>query len=485
MATTHVLSADTRMEDLPGLASGDTIALGGHVLTCETDLSAITGLKATDPGTIRLLDGGRCDFSGAALPATVAIDGGTADNPLPAHGDYGYPLRAAACIKCTGSPIPAAVASHCAGNAARAPFARTIASSAGSMTLDRLVDWESGDALLILQSSGTCTLVTVAGIDHATRVVTLSTTNNAGAGVLIALATAGFVFNGPNANGGYLAGPVSGDEVGTFQVGTAWTSAHFSGPVDVGRIVAPYGGEALFSSNEIRVGTLVSGMRFSSEPRCPVGDIGRIVGAQIGSGRANVRAFGGVIAASNALSPVSSHVELCDVELPSALYSSLGSQSELVLRTTEPRTCVVHHSGGLATLVQRVDFAVPTSLPDAWLLSPIGNGTAWHDEPVTVRPGETLAVQWYAMLGEEGAEAGVQVLDGEFPGFGSMAVGMGHAECFAAYTIPAATEALRWIPPVNLSWRNTSQRTRKIVLRGWAKGGSAYSRIGTVQGGLA
>jgi hypothetical protein len=483
---THTLIAYTRMEDLTGLASGDTISLNGHVLTCETDLSAKTGLYATGTGTIRLLDGGNCDFSGSnPLPATVTLEGGTEENPLPAHGDYGYPLRAAACIKNAANIFAGQIISHCEGNASRVPFARTIASSAGSMTLDRPVDWESGDALLLLKSDGSATLVTADGINHDTRVVTLSTTANAGVGTVAALATAGFVLQGASANGVYTTGPVSGDELGTVQVGTNWRAQHFAGNVDVGRIVAPYTGDTLFSTNAIRVGTLVSGMSIAYSSSNPAADIGRIVGARIASGPARVRAFGGVIAASNALSPTYGRVELCDVELPAALYSSLGGNSELFLRTTEPRTCVVHRAGGLATLVQRADFAVPTSLPDAWFLSPVGDGTAWHDEPVTVRPGETLAVQWYAMLGEDGATAGVQILDGEFPGFGSMALGMGLAECFAEYAIPAATEALRWIPPVNIAWRNTSQRTRKIVLRGWARGGSAYSRIGTVQGGIA
>lgn len=503
MATTHSLVADTRMEDLPGLASGDTIALGGHGLTCESNLSAITGLYATGTGTIRLLDGGNCDFSGSSpLPETVTIEGGTEDNPLPAHGDYGYVGRASARIAIKGRTVfYGKIVSHCLGNSSRVQMAVCTSATSSTITLDRTVDWEPGDVIAWQTNSPSNTIPfpRVTAIDGFT--ISHDGNTMAPAGAMVLLMTAGFVVHADNRGFPLIAGSVLGDELGLSN--TDWGTASLQGEVKIERIAAigPNSSGAshtvLGSGAHGSVGCLVTvarGVGISStkwsESSCGPLDIRHEYA--LGNGGADINSFGfrGKLRVKGGciLKPsvgVIGCAEYADCNLPSTLYSQFYKESELVIRATEPRLCTVHRAAGIVTLVDRTDIEVPTSLPDAWRLDPIEDGTAWHDVPMTVLPGKTLSCIWYWMLGEEGATAGCQILDGEGPGWGSIAMNPGMAEVLAETTAPADASPLRPFVTTPIAWRNTSREIRKVVLRGWARGGTAYSRIGPAAGGIA
>jgi len=454
---THVLTADTRMEDL-GLASGDTIALNGFVLTCETDLSAITGLYATGSGTIRLLDGGNADFSGSnPLPADITIEGGTEETPLPAHGDYGYEMRSSACIKVRASAKhKCSFLTHCVGNWNRPQCAKILSISGNVVYLDSDMELEPGDEVTSNVSGNSRYFVS--SYNQENNAVTLTSTSNLAAGNLFVLVTAGFcVFSS-----GYLFidGDVIGDEIGAISSHANASTPIFLGALNIERIACAYRTwtvtEGVLRNASGKVGTFCTGSVLFGVDGNGGGcvTIGRLYAAAgiCGDGSTGVRtpssvyAFGGMI--GNAWAGVPTGVsELVDVDIKNPIYNTLSSTAELTLRTTgDVPTCAVHRAGGIATLVQRADFTVPTSLPNAWLLTPIDDGTAWHDEPVTVRPGETLTIQWYGFLGDEAASMGVQILDGDCAFFGQVAVPMGAADVLAEYTVPEGTEVLQWLP---------------------------------------
>ncbi len=514
MATTHALSADTRMEDLPGLASGDTIALGGHVLSCETDLSAITGLYATGTGTIRLLDGGNCDFSGSnPLPATVTIEGGTEDNPLPAHGDYGYVGRAAAVLTLRGgTTFSGNIISHCVGNSNRVQAAIATASTSSTIVLDREVDWGPGDAIGWTNGpseGGDTSLFYLTARDTSGKMITHAANTTVPIGAVCVLLSVGLALGSTSGHLG-LDGHIKGDEVGLFLSNNNVTG-RVCGLLDIVRIAllpgfscANFRLGALFGPSAAgRAGTAVTsawlcGYRYNIATVYSVPPVGPLrigeafacgIGCTFYNGHYGVRAQlairkGGIIL--SAVAPCYARSEYVDVSLPENLYSSIVDFDELVIRTTGNHpTHTVHRAGGIATLVDRTDIEVPTSLPDAWRLDPIEDGTAWHDVPMTVLPGKTLSCIWYWMLGEEGATAGCQILDGEGPGWGSIAMNPGMAEVVAETAVPDGASPLRPFVAVPISWRNPGREIRKVVLRGWARGGTAYSRIDPAAGGLA
>ena len=515
MATTHTLVADTRMEDLPGLASGDTIALGGHVLTCETDLSAITGLYATGTGTIRLLDGGNCDFSGSnPLPATVTIEGGTEDNPLPAHGDYGYVGRAAAVITLRGgTTFSGNIISHCVGNSNRVQAAIVTTSTSSSIALDREVDWEAGDAIGWTNGpseGGDTSIFYLAARTASGNMVTHAANTTVPAGAVCSLLTVGFAV-GSRYGSLMLDGHIRGDELGVY-VAANNSDGVVCGNINIARIAllpwfscsysrfgALFGPRAMGRAGIAVTSAYLCGARIASNtnnhfPYPLIGPllIGTAVAAGIGHtwggthycARVQLSIRNGWIILSK-VAPSYGRSEYVDVSLPKNLYSSIVPSDELVVRTTNPPTHTVHRAGGIATLVDRADIEVPTSLPDAWRLDPIEDGTAWHDVPMTVLPGKTLSCIWYWMLGEEGATAGCQILDGECPGWGSIAMNPGMAEVLAETAVPDGASPLRPFVAVPISWRNPGREIRKVVLRGWARGGTAYSRIDPAAGGLA
>ena len=514
MATTHALPADTRMEDLPGLASGDTIALGGHVLTCESNLSAITGLYATGTGTIRLLNGGNADFSGSnPLPSTVTIEGGTKDTPLPAHGDYGYVGRAAAVLTLRGgTSFSGNILSHCVGSSGRVQAAIVTGSTSSTVILDREVDWEAGDVIGWTTGpaeSGDPFFFYVTERDASGNIITHAANTTIPVGAVCILLSVGFAV-GCTSDSLALWGHIEGDEIGIFLANNNKTG-RVCGIIDIARIaLLPW-----FSCQYFRLGALFgpevmgrAGIAVTSAWLCgyrynassvystyPVGPlrIGAAFACGIGCTFNNVHYCvraqlyirnGGII--RSPVAPVYGRSEYVDVSLPDNLYSSITNLDELVVRTTSPRsTGVVHRAGGIATLVDRTDIEIPTSLPDAWRLDPIEAGTAWHDVPMTVLPGKTLSCIWYWMLGEEGATAGCQILDGEGPGWGSIAMNPGMAEVLAETAVPDGASPLRPFVSVPISWRNPGREIRKVVLRGWARGGTAYSRIDPAAGGLA
>ena len=512
MATTHTLPADTRMEDLPGLASGDTIALCGHVLTCGSNLSAITGLYATGTGTIRLLNGGNADFSGSnPLPSTVTIEGGTEDTPLPAHGDYGYVGRAAAVLTLrAGTNFAGNILSHCVGNSGRVQAAIVVASTSSTISLDREVDWEAGDVIGWTTGPQETARKTIAISSLMEDAHTILHTSNTvvPVGALCLLLTAGLVIKNSN---GCFSGQILGDEVGLGYDNAGTTNGVLQGSrVNIRRyVVLPTGtGEWITDAISLSIGSFghvgilqtmggAIGWRLTNDNGAYLAqsgplDIGVANAGYIGRVRSGHslsacvhRVLGGTILSN--VAPVYGRSEYVDVSLPATLYSSLSDRDELVIRTTKSTSqlCVVHRAGGIATLVDRTDIEIPTSLPDAWRLDPIEDGTAWHDVPMTVLPGKTLSCIWYWMLGEEGATAGCQILDGEGPGWGSIAMNPGMAEVLAETAVPDGASPLRPFVAVPISWRNPGREIRKVVLRGWARGGTAYSRIDPAAGGLA
>ena len=504
---THTLSADTRLEDIAGLASGDTIALAGHVLTCETDMRAIM-LSASGTGTIRLLNGGGANFAGYYLSEGITLEAGTSENPLPSHGDGTYPLRSAACVvllSVANGLNRCNIVSHCADNAARTQFAKVASATSSVITFDRDMGLELGDVIGICppENDPNIGVATVQSYDSQSNTATISgITRYIPTGSICTLLTSAFCVTCRDSTqmpGFSFYNSIVGDEVG-FLGNKYGDSSCFLGEINLKRMVVGgigyiYAYSPLRGAN-VDIGVYSSNLCNGPSYIAPLaGSIGDAFCPSLFTGYYNngsmlARGTTGrglsVMGGFSSFRPwnVNGRVEMVDCEEPSPLYERMLSTTELVVRTTNPVSCTVHRADGIATLKQRAELSPSIALPDAWLLQQTA-GTAWHDEPIVVQPGATLAVQWYVCLLESGATAGVQILDGDNPLFGQVAVGMGVADTLAEYTLPNDTPVEAWQPVKQLTWRNTTGREKKVVLRGWASGGNAYSRITSVPGGVA
>lgn len=508
----YTLASDTDLSAIPGLSNGWDIGLGGHVLTVSTDMRSVTGLKASGTGTIRLVSGGAADFTGfrnTTIPATITIEGGTAENPLPAHRDAAniadnFPLRSSACMivgqSCT---IEGRVVSHSFTNADRPQYSAIASATATTLTLVDDVALEPGDVVGILFTSvePNTAPAQVSAYDPQTKTATLSaslsTIPDSSCGCILFTSAFAIAQNPGDSNVCFgRMSEVRGDELGV-QWGRYWNASAFNGSVFLRRLVfssltfphnlcvlgdcdircgiyaSNCGNGSSNSSSRYTAhldlaysGSLFSGYYTKNEHAI----FGR--GIKVGGGR--VAAFG--------IEPYGA-AEFVDCELPNPLYSQLRDTSELVVRTTSPETCVIHRAGGIATLVRKGGGDVvmaQSTVASAYQLAPTGAEAVWHDQAVTVEAGARLTVAWRAFC-SIGAIGGIQIL-ADSPLFGQVAVPMGAADVLAEHAESSPSPG-EWGPSRLLSWRNTSGQPVRVWVRGWGQGGTVYSSAQVVKGG--
>lgn len=514
MSETYYLQDEiTRLEDLVagGLVAGDTIAMAGKILTCESNVVAegITGLFATGTGTIRMLNGGNADFSGSnPLPSTITIEGGTEEKPLPSYGSFGYVGRSAACIKIKdNSTFAGTIISHCFGNWDRPQFAKVLSSTNTSITIDRDMDLEIGDEICVCYSYR---------IDRITRFVVTGFENNVishtqnysvPAGSFIGLATSGFCILGSGTGFGF-SGQMLGDELLIFGSDNNQTN-HLRNYIKIKRLVYQsdnYSGTPypiygrLFNNCTATIGTLISGspitgmeqwnqtnINYINVYKCCVCHAMTEWGNPYSSPKGQKYILhGGGFPIGNIGTAVNSIYEYVDCELPNSLFDSISNTGEITVRTTSPKTAKIYRKNGTATLRQKSNFPSPAEIPEARQLEPNDQTCyAWHDEEQIIAPGRSLVLKWQCFISDENTEsAGIQVLDGKYISFGRESVEMNIADVITEYKLPADSPVMQWLPVKQIAWQNTSDKPKKVILRGWCKGGQIYSRIGIAQGGV-
>jgi len=513
------ISTDTAIEDL-FISSGETFTFSNNaVLTISTDVSQYTALKATGTGTIRLLNGGKADFSGTnPMPSTITIEGGTAANPLPAHGDYGYHARAAAEIILggrnpsdsdsvdtrIGNAHQCKIISHCAGNWDRQQFAKVVSSTSSTIVLDRDMALEAGDVIGWTNGMDETQRKQITVGTYDSNTITHSSGITVTAGGTIVLLTAGFAVGSPDYMFG-TKGEVEGDEIcfmakqagrGSILYGptflqratNVWNGSYYictaicglRSPISIGVCVTMGGaigerdgGSGKVSNNTARLSSAINiGLA--------VGGVDHTWSNNYGYDNAKVRICGGRIFGKLSYLVCNEYV---DTELPSELYSTLAETSEFIVRTTSPETCVIHRSNGLATLLHSGDDTPMTGAPvrSAYLLQPESGESNWHDVPVTVPPQGSVTAVLNAYLVDATA-GGLQILDGDYPAFGQVKVPMGAADVLAEAELPSGSATGAWLPAVRVTWRNDTDQPKKVVLRGWADG-EAYVAVRAARGG--
>ncbi len=188
---TRTLTANTTLSALvaDGLASGDTIQMGGCELAADCDGDAYA-LTLTGTGRLELRDGGRIHLA-EGLPETIDVYVDPA-NPLPARNtSAGLTANAAAEIHDAQSSHHFTVQGRydCPTGTLGPGWALATAWSADnlSLTLDRDIDVAPGDLLFTVSrtANGEHDFYPVASWDAATRTVTLAAAcSNANARIL-------------------------------------------------------------------------------------------------------------------------------------------------------------------------------------------------------------------------------------------------------------------------------------------------------------
>ena len=500
---TVTLTEDKDFDDLT-LAAGDTIALGGYTLTSKRDASQLS-FRLNGPGKIILLDGCYLRIGWNAIPSTVIIQGGTSESPLPPFGNHGFPLNASAVIDAGFKSFSKiiSICSEIGANWKRKQFAKVLSAYGTTVVLDRDMELEVGDVVGFnvptSQTKDPNQLPsTVTSYDPLTHTVTLSPlTLVPNTGSQCVLLTSAFVLTCSTET--RFSGTITGDELGIYTGTTQKNSACLDGKCFLRRFVSAgkswqYEHDVFGYNTFARLGIYVSTGGTGGNYAEMVGysaDIGVAYCASLTNGYYNQTAAkcgAGVVVHGGDVSIWPSapcgYMEFVDTDLPSSLYASLSSTSELVVRTTNPPTCVIHRNSGIATLVKKSggDTVMEASpVAEAFQLVPSGTEAVWHDQPATVEPGKKLIVSWLAYFGTGATGGGVQILV-DSPLFGQVAVPMGTADVLAEYTESSPPLDV-WGPSRLLSWRNTSGQPVRVWVRGWGKGGTVYSSVQVVKGG--
>jgi hypothetical protein len=497
------ITQNTAIEDLT-FSSGDTFNLvGDAVLSVASDQSAKTGLKATGTGTILLLSGGNVDFSGATLPSTITIKGGTEESPLPSYGPY--LARSAAYIALATGDCKSPIVSHCVGNSSRIQAAKVVSSTSSTVTLDKDVAWEAGDyfGFVYGSSSYTKTTIIVSQYDSASMTITHAINYSIPVGATVMLLSAGFCIGSLNKRPTF-SGKISGDEV-CLATEVAGTGSIVYGETKIKRLACIISDSqpsvhccfsltlppirlGIFCSSGSLAGNRITGTaeQISTINNCFNIGSAWCRGSHVIYGpdkypQYKITLRGGTFTSAI---PTLCREEFVDVDLPSPLYSTLRETGEIVIRTTNPETCVIHRAGGIATLVKKGGGdTVMESAPvaEAFQLVPTGTDAVWHDQAATVEPGKKLTVAWRGYFGAGATGGGVQIL-ADYPLFGQVAVPMGTADVLAEYSESSPT-AEEWGPSRLVSWRNAGDQPVRVWVRGWGVGGTVYSSVKIVSGG--
>lgn len=466
--------------------SGDTIALGGYVVSCSSDKRALaSGITISGTGTLLIKSGGA--FKTAAhLPSTCTLQfgepAGEGDGPLPAVG--ALDANASGELILNGSIN---VLGPCKVYTARRTgrgygIVTGQPSTSVSVLDDATTDWQAGDIVTPFGlgaayeyavsgwDSGSLTLSHAAmaagynavGMIHvrmscAAHVRRTTISNST---VLSSLDGAGdlYLFSLYNPGGiSYLAGMVSldGRVSASFGISSAYGAVN-AASVHVGQLYSP-GYAVLYAADKLTIsGGVIKSLSTGNKPICAALTDTRLMDSIVPP------------AAGYALD-----LTLIDCTLPATLIAGrLAAEQRIRVMSEDGVTDAHHTAGGVATKVQHAALPGTNDLPDAYLLAPV-SGSAIFDQYITVRRGQSVRMRFHAWLSSESASCGYDIFED----------GKQVDDPLASYTLPADSEILEWHRPTPEDFYNDTQRDMLLRVRAWATGDNCYIRLQPEQGG--
>ena len=465
--------------------SGDTIALGGYVVSCSSDKRALAaGITISGTGTLLIKSGGA--FKTAAhLPATCTLQfgepEGEGDGPLPAVG--ALDANASGELILNGS---ISVLGPCKVYTVRRTgrgygIVTGQPSLSASVLDDATTDWQVGDIVTPFGlgygyeyavtgwDSGTLTLshaamasgYNAAGVIHVrmscgahirrtTSFTSTILTSLTGEGDIYLMSVAGATVY-------YLSGSVSLDgRITTLaNIHPSHSSIDAASGI-IGELYAP-GHAVRYAADKLTIsGGVIRSLSTGNKPICAVLSNTHLI--------------------DSIAPPVAGYaldLTLIDCTLPATLISgSLAAEQRVRVMSEDGVTDVHHTAGGVATKVQHAALPGTNDLPDAYLLAPVSD-RAIFDQFVTVRRGQSVRMRFHAWLSSEYAACGYDIFeDGQQVG-----------DPLASYTLPADAEILEWHRPTPSDFYNDTQRDMLLRIRAWSSGDNCYVRLRSEQGG--
>lgn len=465
--------------------SGDTIALGGYVVSCSSDKRALAaGITISGTGTLLIKSGGAFKTS-VSIPATCTLQfgepEGEGDGPLPAVGALDANASGELILNGKISVLGPCKVYTVRRTGRGYGIVTGQPSSSVSVLDDATTDWQAGDivtpfGLLYAYEyavtgwdSGTLTLshaamaanynavgmihVRMSCAAHIRRTVETNVT------MLTSLTGEGDIYLmsalGPSVS--YLYGSVSLDgRVATVANLHPTHSSVVAASGIIGELYAT--GYAVYSAaDKLTIsGGVISTLSTGNKPICAILSNTRLI--------------------NSIAPPVAGYaldLTLIDCTLPATLISgSLAAEQRIRVMSEDGVTDVHHTAGGVATKVQHAALPGTNDLPDAYLLAPV-SGRAIFDQYITVRRGQSVRLRFHAWLSSEYAACGYDIFeDGQQVG-----------DPLASYTLPTDAEILEWHRPTPSDFYNDTQRDMLLRIRAWASGDNCYVRLRSEQGG--
>ena len=465
--------------------SGDTIALGGYVVSCSSDKRALaTGITISGTGTLLIKSGGAFKTS-ANIPATCTLQfgepEGEGDGPLPAVGALDANASGELILNGNISVLGPCKVYTVRRTGRGYGIVTGQPSSSASVLDDATTDWQAGDIVTPFGlprayeyavtgwDSGTLTLshaamasgYNVAGMIHVRMSCGAHIrTTAANRAIITSLTGEGDIYLMSASVSGlsYLSGAVSLDgRVATFLPSlNASQSSIAAASGIIGELYAP--GYAIHSAaDKLTIsGGVISSLFYGARPICAILSNTHLI--------------------NSIEPPVAGYaldLTLIDCTLPATLISgSLAAEQRIRVMSEDGVTDVHHTAGGVATKVQHAALPGTNDLPDAYLLAPV-SGRAIFDQYITVRRGQSVRMRFHAWLSSEDAACGYDIFeDGQQVG-----------DPLASYTLPADAEILEWHRPTPSDFYNDTQRDMLLRIRAWASGDNCYVRLRSEQGG--
>lgn len=465
--------------------SGDTIALGGYVVSCSSDKRALAaGITISGTGTLLIKSGGAFKTS-VSIPATCTLQFGEPDG----EGDGPLPAVGALDANASGELIlngPISVLGPCKVYTVRRTgrgygIVTGQPSFSASVLDDATTDWQAGDIVTPFGlglgyeyavtgwDSGTLTLshaamasgYNVAGVIHvrmscgahirrtATPAWTMLTSLTGEGDIYLMSVYQNSVY--------YLSGSVSLDGRVATLVSLSNAPASIAAASGIiGELYSP-GHAVLYAADKLTIsGGVIRSLSYGQKPICAILSNTRLIDS---------------IASPDA--GYALDLTLIDCTLPATLISgSLAAEQRIRVMSEDGVTDVHHTAGGVATKVQHAALPGTNDLPDAYLLAPVSD-RAIFDQFVTVRRGQSVRMRFHAWLSSENASCGYDIFeDGQQVG-----------DPLASYTLPADAEILEWHRPTPSDFYNDTQRDMLLRIRAWASGDNCYVRLRPEQGG--
>lgn len=465
--------------------SGDTIALGGYVVSCSSDKRALAaGITISGTGTLLIKSGGAFKTS-VSIPATCTLQfgepEGEGDGPLPAVGALDANASGELILNGVISVLGPCKVYTVRRTGRGYGIVTGQPSLSASVLDDATTDWQVGD------------IVTPFGLGIGYEYAV--TGWDSGALTLSHAAMA----SGYNVAGVIHVRMSCGAHIRRTAASNATMITSLTGEGDI-YLMSVYGNAVYYLSGSVsldgRVATLANLQNSHSSIAAASGIIGELYapGYAVRDAADKLTISGGVIRSlSNGGKPICAilsntrliesiappvagyalDLTLIDCTLPATLISgSLAAEQRVRVMSEDGVTDVHHTAGGVATKVQHAALPGTNDLPDAYLLAPVSD-RAIFDQFVTVRRGQSVRMRFHAWLSSEYAACGYDIFeDGQQVG-----------DPLASYTLPADAEILEWHRPTPSDFYNDTQRDMLLRIRAWASGDNCYVRLRPEQGG--